>query len=273
MSFPETRHTLIRRIATGSDTTAWSEFLSDYWGPICRFSRVRGNLTRQDAEDVASQVFEACLRNHLLVRWSDSPAAKLRTLICAVVLNVLANRARVQSGRDRLLAELVHEPSIPGINVRESAAPDQDDIFYTAWVEDLLQSAVESLLADYHQSGRSDYSRVLYGRICEEMTISEVAGLLQLKPSTVENYYRSARQRLGEKLQQITRDHVRRYSQISHQEADFQSEWQALGEFLKDHGGLEAAVRRAYADFDPAARQVWRDKLADGTLRPPAPLP
>ncbi len=269
MAFPETRHTLIRRIVIGGDDTAWSEFLADYWGPICRFARYRGNLSLQDAEDVASQVFEACLKNHLLVRWADTPAAKLRTLICTVVRNVLSNRARVQSGRERLQAEIVNERAALGLNTSDDEAPQQDNIFYAAWVDDLLQSAVEALLLEYHQSGRSDYFRVLYGRICEEMAVAEVADLLQLKPTTVENYYRSARQRLGDKLQEIVGDHVQRYSAAENQAHDFEAEWRDLGEFLKAHGGLETAVRRAYDDFDPASRQTWRAKLADGTLRGP----
>ncbi len=74
---------------------------------------------------------------------------------------------------------------------------------------------------------------------------------------------------LADKLQEIVRDHVQRYSAVSTQESEFQSEWRELGEFLKAHGGLETVVRRAYDGFDPASRQVWRAKLADGTLRPP----
>ena len=265
MSFPDTRHTLIRRIAAGGDQTAWREFLDDYWEPICRFAAHRGNLNRHDAEDVASLVFEACLRNRLLERWADAPVAKLRTLICTVVRNVLSNRGRVLGQRARLLTDLGDEI----LNAAEPSATESDeqaDIFYAAWADERLRSAVESLLVEYNQSGRGDYFRVLYARLCEELPISEIAGLLGIKSTSAENYFRHARQRLLEKLQEIVRVHVRRYSPAGSEASEFQSEWNDLGEHLQEHGGVEKAVRRAYHDFDPASRRTSPPRIAAGTL-------
>src|SRR5437879_4084689 len=39
MSFPQTRPTLIERLAAAGEERDWQEFLTDYWGPICRFAR------------------------------------------------------------------------------------------------------------------------------------------------------------------------------------------------------------------------------------------
>ena len=72
MSFPETRHTFIQRLALEGRETDWGEFLADYWGPVCRFAIRRGALTEADAEDVASQVFMALLSNQLLARWAGN---------------------------------------------------------------------------------------------------------------------------------------------------------------------------------------------------------
>ena len=69
--------------------------------------------------------------------------------------------------------------------------------FYSAWVDELLHDAVNRLLDDYHKSARGDCFRVLYGRICEQMANREIAQHLRLKLSTVENYYKDARDRLG----------------------------------------------------------------------------
>lgn len=267
MTFPETRHSLIQKIALGGDDAAWREFLQDYWGPVCRFARRRGNLKLQDAEDVASQVFEAFLRNRLLVRWADSPVAKLRTLICTVVRNVLSNRARVLEGRARLLdAQPFTTPQIAAES-GSTTPTEEDDIFYADWVDELLQSAVEGLLKEYNEEGRGDYFRVLYGRLCEDLSIPEISKLLQIKPTSTENYLRHAKQRLSGKLQEIVRDHMHRYSTSLSEEVDFQSEWAELGEYLKLHGGLEEAVRRAYHDFDPACKQSWRTRIAGGTMQ------
>src|SRR5260370_1349599 len=105
MVFPNTRLTLIQRLAGGGCDADWREFMNDYWGPVCRFAQGRGNLTHADAEDVAAEVFEAILKNRLLERWSKARSAKLRTLICCVVRRAMSNRFRVAAGRDRLLRE------------------------------------------------------------------------------------------------------------------------------------------------------------------------
>jgi pimeloyl-ACP methyl ester carboxylesterase len=105
MVFPPTLLTLIERLAGGGEEADWREFLRDYWGPVCRFARQRGSLTVDDAEDVASETLEAIVKNNLLARWSANRSAKLRTLICAVVRNILSNRARVETGRDRLIQD------------------------------------------------------------------------------------------------------------------------------------------------------------------------
>ncbi len=271
MSFPETRHTLIFRIAAGGDDTAWREFLDDYWEPICRFVASRATLNRHDAEDVAAQVVEVFVRNRLLVRWADAPVAKLRTLICTVVRNVLSNRARVQGDRARLLSERRYEQPDALAELSAVEPAEHADVFYVTWVDELLRSAVESLLVEYNQEGRGDYFRVLYARLCEDMSIPEIAGLLGIKSTSAENYFRHARGRLMEKLQEIVREHVHRYS-MSHNEAiDYQSEWSELGEHLKEHGGVEKAVRRAYHEFEPGQRPTWPGRVAAGTLQLSAP--
>lgn len=268
MSFPDTRHTLIRRIATDGDEASWREFLADYWEPICRFIARRGNLKPHDAEDVAAQVFETFLRNRLLQRWSDAPVAKLRTLICTVVRNALSNQARVLTSRAKLLAERPPDlPEVLGGDLESTAdAASQADVFYADWVDELLRTTANELMLTYNQEGRGDYFRVLYSRLCEELSMTEISELLDIKPATADNYFRHARQRLMERLQQTVREHVLRYSTSQSEEADFKSEWSELGSYLQNHGGLEESVRRAYQEFDPAHRLSWQSRVAAGTL-------
>ena len=94
MAFSQTRQTLIHRIAAEGSQRDWHQFMGDYWLPVCRFAQRRANLTIDDAEDVASATFEAVLRNRLIERWTTNRASKLRTLLCTVVRQILANRAR-----------------------------------------------------------------------------------------------------------------------------------------------------------------------------------
>ena len=247
MSFPTTRHTLIQRLAQGGDEADWRDFLRDYWGAVCRFAQRVGRLSWDDAEDVASQTLEAMLEGQLLRRWHETRAAKLRTLICSVVKNVLANRYRVESGRQRLIEE--HGGQLDRYlefgEAGSGPARELDDAFYAAWADSMLQMAVDDLLTEYNESGRGDYFRVLYGRICEELTVIEVADSLQISVASVDNYYRHARKRLGERLHEVIQRHVQCSVPSREAAAEIQEEWERLGTYIEQHGGLEPAIRNA----------------------------
>lgn len=249
MSFPQTRPTLIERIAQGGDENAWREFLTDYWAPVCCFALRHGQLSTEDAEDAASLTFLAVLQNRLLARWLTHRSAKLRTLLCCVVRNVLANRARVQQGRARLLREhggrLDDRDALPLLTSLD-APQEHLDAFETAWVESLVQQAVERLVTEYHRESKGDNFRVLYGRLCEGLSLAETAAALRLTTAQAENAYKDARRRLASRFEELVRDHVLRYCPEEESEDEFAAEWQRLAEHLREHGGLESAVRRSY---------------------------
>ena len=106
MSFPQTRLTLVERLASGGTEEDWRRFLKDYWGPICRFSLRWGARDLDNAEDVASETFEVLWEQRLLVRWASNRSAKLRTLLCSVVRNILSHRNRVRVGREQRQEDL-----------------------------------------------------------------------------------------------------------------------------------------------------------------------
>jgi DNA-directed RNA polymerase specialized sigma24 family protein len=261
MSFPQTQLTLIQRLAKGASQADWREFLDDYWEPVCRFSRGRSGLSREDSEDVATEVFEILYKNQLLERWSQMRSAKLRTLICSVIRNVLSNRLRVEAGRARLVRE--HGGQLNRYvafeeDSEEAVAPNEQlDAFYAAWVEGTLHATVEGLLAEYDRAGKGDYFRVFYGSLCEQLPMPEIADWLQIPVTAAYNYHRHVRDRLAERLKEKVREHVLRYSGAEDPGEEFLTEWTRFGEHLQLLGGLETAVRRVYAD-------------ANAPLNPPA---
>jgi RNA polymerase sigma factor (sigma-70 family) len=253
MTFPETRRSVIQEIAATGDQAAWHRFVADYWGPLCRFAMRGGRLSLDDAEDVTLECFLALLKNRLLARWIDQPTARLRTLLCSVVRNIMANRGRVEQGRAELLGENRRE--LEGrrwlqVGLEEPAA-EQADAFYAAWTEELLQSAVEALLSEYHEKGQGDHFRVLYGRLCEGLTAREVADALGLSLSQSENAYKHAVRRLRAGLEDLVRRHVEGYCAGGDPGGELPSEWARLEAYLHQHGGLEQAVRQAYQGLDP----------------------
>lgn len=259
MAFPSTRYTLIQRLSRGGGEDDWQTFLRDYWGAVCRFSQRTGNLTFDDAEDITAEVFEAILQGQLLQRWSEARTAKLRTLICAVARNILSNRFRTQAGRTRLVREHGgqldrYQSEQPG---GDEATPEQTDAFCVAWADNLIQTAVEGLLREYTAANRADYFRVLYGRLCDDLSMTEIADALQITVSSADNYFRHARRRLSERLEELVLSHVRRYSLPEDVEQEFQVEWNQLKESLQYRGGLESAVRGVCADEQQLYRHQW----------------
>jgi DNA-directed RNA polymerase specialized sigma24 family protein len=245
MSFPSTRLTLIDRLAEGGSEDDWARFLKDYWGPLCRFCLRHGARGLDDAEDVASQTFEVLWRNRLLARWRSNQSAKLRALLCGVVRRLLANRRRSEERHDRL-----HNGLIGLVDELSRSSQPEIDVFYAAWVEGLIEQAVATLAVEYCGKGQGDRIRVLCGRLCEGLTIAGVADALNLKPTTVDFYFRDARDRLAETLRQLLEEHVRRYVLPDEAEAECALEWKALGAYLAAHGGLDEAVRQAFALLD-----------------------
>lgn len=263
MSFPETRHTLIQRLAAGGQDSDWQAFMDDYWGPVCRFAKWKGNLTHEDAEDVASLTFEALLKSRLLQRWTEVRFARLRTLLCSVVRNVLSNRTRVVVAREKVVREhggMLDRYVVLSESETDDAPQDQLDAFYAAWVDDVLHNVIEGLLVEYNRIGKGDYFRVLYGRLCEGLTVPEIADALKMNLTSAENYLRHMRQQLADRLQEVVRARVLRYSTPVGLETDFAAEWNQLGEFLQSRGGIEDVIRRLYLESELGASAFKRPR-------------
>lgn len=263
MTFPQTQLTLIQRLASVGTEEDWQVFLKDYWRPICRFSMRYGARNLDDAEDVASETFKVLWQQRLLVRWASNRSAKLRTLLCSVVRNILSHQNRVRAARQQRQQDLVEH-----LDRLNETSEKEADIFYAAWVEDLVEQAVESLATAYCCSGQADYVRVLYGRLCQGMTIAKVAETLKISPTAVDHYFRHAKARLAEKLEQLVRRQIEGYCPAEEAEDEFAAEWQRLSQYLLQNGGLEEAVRRAYDLWNPTEAKRYRDSgLAKAATR------
>jgi len=249
MTFPKTRKTLIFRLTTDGAQQDWLQFLSDYWLAVCHFVQQRANLGFEDAEDVAAEAFEVLLRKHLLERWLSNPSAKLRTLLCTVAKQVLANQLRVRTGRIRLLRnkarELLSRTDLPTIK-SPNKQTDQVDEFYSAWIESILLQTVESLVQEYDRRDEVNRFKVLHARICLGMATNQISQSLNMKVSDAEYYYKAACKRLTTKLEESVRQNISRYCDLQDLDSEFDSEWCLIGQYLKEHGGLEEAIAIVY---------------------------
>jgi RNA polymerase sigma factor (sigma-70 family) len=250
MSFPETRRTLIFRLASGGHDADWERLLADYWRPIVLFTQRSASMPFDQAEDVAAETFLVLVQSSLLARWQSAPSAKFRSLLCGVARNVIANRQRLDKGRRRILREIVEAGGVPDLlPVHDSPEPVTSDVdaFYRAWVDDLLSQSLRAVLSELYAEGRGDYFRALYGRLCEGLSAAELGQALGLPPATIENYLRVAKSRLARSLQRAVRQHVERYSAAAETEQEIEREWNQLQQFLEQFGGLETAIRQEAA--------------------------
>lgn len=250
MNFPETRHSLIQRLATEGDEEAWRHFTRDYWGPIERFAAYYGGLTRDQAEDVAADTLMVLVKSEVLQKWSRHPQGRFRSLMCGVVKKVLANLRRVQGNRARLLRELADtgggEWVLSGVSGEPGA--EELDIFYREWANELLVQVLRRVARELHAEGKGNYFRALFGRICEGMSQAELAASLEVSVDQVENFLRAMRKRLTELLKRTLAEQIARYADQDDAQSVFAQEWVQLSDYLSMQGDVERAVRLAYED-------------------------
>ncbi len=86
---PETRQSLLLRLADHADQTAWQEFARIYTPVVYRLA-VRPGLQHADAEDLSQQVLTAVAK--AIDRWQTDPTrAKFRTWLHRVAQNFIIN--------------------------------------------------------------------------------------------------------------------------------------------------------------------------------------
>jgi RNA polymerase sigma-70 factor (ECF subfamily) len=115
---PETRHSLLVRLADSADADAWAEFVSIYDEAVFRFSRGRG-LQEADARDVVQRVWIAV--HAAMANWNPSGhVGSFRTWLATVAHrncmrllreNTVAGRATGGTSFVRILHE-VADPTV-----------------------------------------------------------------------------------------------------------------------------------------------------------------
>ena len=107
--FPDTRISLILRLASAEDADSWREFASNYAPAVFAIARRRG-LQPADAEDFVQELLLAVAR--AAGRWqADANRARFRTWLFRIARNLLADhfrhakRAALMMARERHAAE------------------------------------------------------------------------------------------------------------------------------------------------------------------------
>ena len=139
------------------------------------------------------------------------------------------------------------------VQTSQEVPAKQEDAFYLAWVDEVLRQTINHLMHQLHRDGKGDYFRVLYGRLCEELTIPQIANALDLETTTVENYFKAAKKTLAGELERRVRKHVIDYCGEDSAAEEFAAEWKRLGDHLHSRGGLERAVEKCNSESEFSA--------------------
>jgi RNA polymerase sigma-70 factor (ECF subfamily) len=98
---PDTRYSLLTRLAEPHDFAAWVEFLETYEGAVLRYCRSRG-LQESDARDVVQEVLLAV--HHAVNDWRPTGReGSFRNWLLRTTHNLCLKSLRGQTRRDRAL--------------------------------------------------------------------------------------------------------------------------------------------------------------------------
>lgn len=101
--FPETRISLILRLAASEDAQAWREFAGLYAPAVYALAQRRG-LQAADAEDFVQELLLAVAR--AAGRWKpDAERARFRTWLYRVAMNLLSDQLRDRQRRQSKFAQ------------------------------------------------------------------------------------------------------------------------------------------------------------------------
>lgn len=172
MTLPETRHSLLVRLANPVDAAAWEEFCQLYGGAVYRYARGRG-LCDADAEDVVQEVWSVVHEKVPQWRPHERPGgfrAWLLRTAHRVTLAALRKRYRRAAavGGTSFLAKL---GAIP-------AADSDDDCDWRLWTFAWAAGVVESRT-------RPDTWEAFRRTAIEGQSAAEVAQLLNISIGSV----------------------------------------------------------------------------------------
>lgn len=158
---PETKTSLILRLADHHDQDAWQEFESVYRPVIYHAAQQRG-LQHADAEDVVQQVL-ASIARALQARPHDSRRAQFRTWLFRVIQNSVLNHVQRRrpdrgSGRTSVLDQLT-----------QVANPDQEsELLAAEYQKSVFRWAAEKIELEFHpETWRAFWLTMVEGYSCE----------------------------------------------------------------------------------------------------------
>ena len=136
----------------GPEGAPWADALDQlsriYWKPVYLFLRTVGGLSNDDAKDLAQQFFLRLVESRSLSRYEPS-RAPFRVYLKACLKNFLTDEFRSRSSLKRSVDRAASGSE------EVAVAPEAEKEFDRAWLQSVIEAAVEALKEELLARGRS----------------------------------------------------------------------------------------------------------------------
>jgi RNA polymerase sigma factor (sigma-70 family) len=136
----------------GTGEAPWADALDQlsriYWKPVYLFLRTVGGLSNDDAKDLAQQFFLRLVESRSLDRYEPS-RAPFRVYLKACLKNFLTDEFRIRAAKKRSIDRTTSASDDVAV------APEAEKEFDRAWLQSVLEAAVDLLKEDLLSRGRS----------------------------------------------------------------------------------------------------------------------
>jgi RNA polymerase sigma factor (sigma-70 family) len=192
---PNTRHSLLVRLAEPNDSAAWSEFLATYEGAVLRYCRSRG-LQEADACDVVQEVLLA-VHDAAKVWKPSGRVGSFRAWLIRTAHNICLKTLHVQSRGDRGTGGTEVHEMLKDLST-ESESSLEDDGEWQRWAFYWAASQVErDVLPITWQA--------FWLAAVEGMPPAEIAQRLQMRVGSVYAAKCRVMDRIRERIQELSR--------------------------------------------------------------------
>ena len=134
-SMPATSITLLKALASGTQSVRWTEFVRRYEGVMRDF--VRTYYPTVDAEDVLQNVFISLMKALPVYRYTPDEKGHFRNYLLGVVRHKAVDAIRRRKSESDVMKDYAQDQIL-------AQQPDAD----AAWCDSLMHAALEQLMAD-----------------------------------------------------------------------------------------------------------------------------
>lgn len=152
MSFPVTRHSVVRDLASvdpDARAAAYDALARSYWRPVYLYIRLRWRRDAEDARDLTQEFFARAFEREYLERY-DPARARFRTFVRTCLDRFLANEdqaaARLKRGGGFVVTAVDFAAADADLAAQAPAdASDPERWFHREWVRGLFADALRAL--------------------------------------------------------------------------------------------------------------------------------